>query len=60
MPLKQIRKALKESSDRIINNRNPRPIILEVSRIENLKLSFVIRFAKKLDELKIFINMDEA
>ena len=33
--------------------------ILVVSRIENLKHLFAIRFVKKLNKLKILINMEE-
>ena len=39
--------------------KNRDQFILVVSRIENLKHLFAIRFVKKFDKLKILINMEE-
>ena len=60
IPLHQIRQHLKLAHNLSYKKGNPRPALLDTNRIRFIKQLFCVKFARRLSDVKILVNIDES
>ena len=60
IPLHQIRQHLKLAHNLSYKKGNPRPALLDTNRIRLIKQLFCVKFARRLSDVKILVNIDES